>query len=123
LMLAATSTAAETFLTPSTNTSTLNFTDSAGIPVGSYAAGSNIFVSLTDAGANTSISTVQTYPVVVKNATNGDFETITLTETGVNTGVFRNLSGLPSSLSSGVGQQDGTLNVAAGDGLTVAYNN
>ncbi|MEY2427126.1 MAG: large repetitive protein, partial [Verrucomicrobiota bacterium] len=123
VMVAGTSIAAETTITPSTNTCTLNFTDSTGTPVGSYAAGSNIFVTLTDAGANTSASTAQTIPVVVKNATNGDFETITLTESGVNTGVFRNATGLPSSLSSGVGQQDGTLNVAAGDSLTVAYNN
>src|SRR5258706_5380684 len=121
--VAGTTIAAETTVIPGTNTCTLNFTDSAGTPVASYAAGSNIFVTLADAGANTSATTIQTISVVVKNASNGDFETITLTETGVNTGVFRNVTGLPSSLSNGVGQQDGTLHVAAGDSLTVSYNN
>ena len=108
-------------LTPNTNTSTINFTDSGGTTAASYAAGANIFVTLTDPGANTSSSSQQTVPVVVYDATDGDFETITLIETGPNTGVFRNTNGLPSSLSAGVSQEDGTLNVSAGDTLTVSF--
>jgi large repetitive protein len=104
-----------------TNTSTINFTDAGGTTVPSYTAGSNVFLTLTDPGANVSSNTVQTLAVVVKDATGGDFETITLTETGTNTGVFRNLTGLPTSLAAGVVQQDGTLHVAAGDQLTVNY--
>ena len=50
-----------------------------------------------------------------------DLETIILTETGTNTGVFRNITGLPTSATSGLGQQDGILNVSPGDTLSVSY--
>jgi VCBS repeat-containing protein len=121
--VAGTSLSAQTMITAGTNTCILNFSDAVGTTVAAYAAGSNIFVTLTDGGANTSVSTTQTVTVAVKDTSNGDYETITLIETGANTGVFRNQTRLPTSLSTGVGQQDGTLNVAAGDSLTVSSSN
>lgn len=99
----------------------LNFANAAGTTVVSYAAGSNIFVRLTDADANTSPSSQQTVSVVVRNLTSGDLETITLTETGNNTGIFQNTSPLPSSVSAGQFQQDGILNAVPGDSLSVSY--
>src|SRR6266542_4528600 len=98
----------------------LSFADSGGTPVSSYAAGSSLYVKLTDGDANTSSNTVQVISIVVSNLTHGDFETIALSETGTNTGVFLNTSGLASSVSAGLGLQDGTLNVAPGDLLSVA---
>ena len=100
---------------------TLNFSDTNGVPVSSYAVGANVFVTMTNAAGNTSSNTVQTISVTVVDQTDGDLETITLTETGTNTGVFRNVTGLPTSATSGLAQQDGILNVTPGDTLSVSY--
>ena len=100
----------------------MNFTDPIGTVVTTYAEGAGIYVTVTDADRNTDPTTADTVSVVVLNLTSGDLETITLTETGINTGVFRNSSPLPSSKTSGLSQQDGTLNARAGDSLQVQYN-
>ena len=99
----------------------LTFADAFGSPVASYTAAANVHVRLTDADANTSPSTPQTVSVVVRNLTGGDIETITLTETGNNTGIFQNTTPLPSSLTAGLFQQDGTLNALPGHLLSVAF--
>ncbi len=99
----------------------LNFTDTNGVAQGLYAAGTGVFVTMTSAAANTSSGSIQTLSVTIKDVTSGDLETVTLTETGANTGVFRNLVGLPTSTTSGLGQQDGILNVTPGDLLSVTY--
>ena len=115
--------AVQNYLPPGTNSCNLNFANTNGISVASYAANANLYVQLTDPGANTSASTTQTVSVVVNNTTRGDVENVTLTETGTNTGVFFNAGGLPSSVSTGLSQQDGILNAAPGDLLSVAWNN
>ena len=99
----------------------LNFTDTNGVPVSLYSVGANVFVTMTNVVGNTSSNTVQTIPVTVVNLTHGDLQTITLAETGTNTGVFRNVAGLPTSASAGLAQQDGILNVTPGDVLSVSY--
>jgi uncharacterized repeat protein (TIGR01451 family) len=99
----------------------LNFSDSSGVPVSVYAVGADVFVTMTNAVGNTSSNTIQVISVPVQNVTRGDAETILLSETGTNSGVFRNLSGLPTSSSSGLGQQDGAMHVLPGDLLSVAY--
>ena len=99
----------------------LNFTDTNGVSVGLYTVGANIFVTMTNAVANTSSNTVQTITVTVQDVTHGDVENIVLTETGTNTGVFRNIGGLPTSTTAGIAPQDGILNVTPGDTLSVAY--
>jgi uncharacterized repeat protein (TIGR01451 family) len=113
----------QNFIPVGVNSCNLNFTDSGGTSVATYAANSNVYVQLTDPGANSSPSTIQTVNVVVQNITRGDIENITLTETGINTGVFFNAGGLPSSVASGLSQQDGILNAAPGDLLSVTWNN
>ncbi len=100
---------------------TLNFSDTNGVAVGLYSAGANVFIMMTNAVGNTSSNTVQAISVTVVDVTHGDLQTITLTETGTNTGVFRNVAGLPTSTSAGLAQQDGTLNVTPGDALSVSY--
>jgi uncharacterized repeat protein (TIGR01451 family) len=100
---------------------TLAFTDSGGTPTTSYAAESSVFVTLTDPDANTSATTAETATLAVQNVSGGDVEFLTLTETGVNTSVFRNLTGLATSASAGLAPQDGVLNVAPGDSLMVSY--
>ncbi|MCX6895618.1 MAG: Ig-like domain-containing protein, partial [Verrucomicrobia bacterium] len=102
-----------------TNQCAINFTGSGGAAQTSYAGGANVYVTVTDNDVNTSTNTIQTTTVVVRNNARNDLETITLTETGTNTGIFRNTGALPTSLSAGLSQQDGTLYIAAGDTLTV----
>jgi uncharacterized repeat protein (TIGR01451 family) len=99
----------------------LNFTDTNGVPVSLYAVGANVFVTMTNAAGNTSSNTAQTITVTVQDVTHGDVENILLTETGTNTGVFRNVVGLPTSATAGLNQQDGILNVTPGDTLSVSY--
>ncbi len=99
----------------------VNFTDTNGVSVGLYPVGANIFVTMTNAIGNTSSNSVQNITVTVQDLTHGDVENIVLAETGTNTGVFRNISGLPASATAGLAQQDGTLNVTPGDTLFVTY--
>jgi len=102
-------------------TVSLIFTDTNGGPVSLYSVAANVFVTMTNAAGNTSSNTVQTIPVTVVDATHGDLQTILLTETGTNTGIFRNTNGLPTSATAGVAPQDGILNVTPGDVLSVSY--
>ena len=99
----------------------IDFTGSGGVTITSTGVGADLYVTVTDADANTAAGTVQTFSVVVNNTTGGDLETITLTETGVNTGVFRNTSGLTTSSTSGMTPNDGVLHLLVGDTLSVSY--
>ena len=106
-----------------TPTCNLVFSDSAGNPVSSYAPNAGIYVTVTNNAFNLSAIAVDTVTVLVKNDSNGDQEYLTLTETGVNTGVFRNIIALPSSTTAGVNQQDGTLYAQSGQQLEVDLAN
>src|SRR5262249_33739116 len=89
---------------PPSGTSTqcnLSFSDAGGTATAAYSVGAGIYVNLADADANTATNSIQSISVVVSNITRGDVETITLFETGVNTGIFRNSSPLASSATSG----------------------
>ena|GEM_PF-1011157 len=112
---------ANSVLSASSTNCNVAFTDAGGTPASSYAAGAGIYVTVTDNDLNLSLTATNTITITVRNTSNNDTETITLVETGTNTGVFRNSSPLPTSLSLGLVQQDGTLNVAPGDGLSVNY--
>jgi uncharacterized repeat protein (TIGR01451 family) len=98
----------------------LQLTTSTGTPT-DYQVGNNVFVTPTDADANTSSSSIQTVQIVITNTSNGDAEFRTLTETGNNTGIFRNTTGLPTSSTAGLAPDDGTLNVQVGHTLSSQY--
>ncbi len=102
---------------------TITFSDSIGTPTVSYPPNGNVYVTVTNIDLNTNVTTIQTITVTVTNPTTGDQELITLTETGVNTGIFRNTSALPSSITSGLGQQDNTLYALPGNGLVTTFVN
>ncbi|MEI6607720.1 MAG: hypothetical protein WCP35_20635, partial [Verrucomicrobiota bacterium] len=99
------------------------FTDALGATATTYTANGGIYLKVTDAAANTNATTLQTVTVLVKDTSSGDLQTVILTETGINTGVFTNLTPLASSTTSGAIAQDGTLYALAGDALTVNYTN
>ena len=98
----------------------LEFTNAAFTAVGSYAETDTVYIDLQDSDLDTDATSVNTLLVTVNNVTSGDFESVTLTETAVNTGVFRNV-GLSSSPTTGFSVQDGTLNFAEGETITVSY--
>ena len=99
----------------------LIFSDTNGVATNSYIAGAKIYVTMTNAIGNTASNTVQTINVTVIDTNTSDLETIPLVETGTNTGIFRNVSGLSSSTTSGLGAQNGILYVVPGDTLIVSY--
>lgn len=102
-------------------TALISFTNAAGTAVTGYTPGEGVYVTVTDPDANTSSTTQQTLTVTVRNSTTGDYETITLTETTVSSGIFRNTAPLASSAITGFSPADGTLGVQVGNNLTVSY--
>jgi len=100
--------------------STTRFSDSGGVDVIQYAIGfEGIYVTVEDADQNTDSSLAETISVSVSDPA-GDSEELILTETGVDTGVFRNTAGL-SSVSGSGSSGDGTLNTAGGNMITAVY--
>ncbi|HYD48088.1 MAG TPA: hypothetical protein VEB21_07070, partial [Terriglobales bacterium] len=97
---------------------TLAFSDSSGIAVGGYTPGQSIYVTVVDGDSDTNSGVAETFDLLVTAVTTGDVETLTLTETGVNTGIFRNAAGLAFSPSSGLSTQDGTLYILQGQTLS-----
>lgn len=97
----------------------VEFTDASFTPVTFYGEEDDVYMSLDEPDFNINDTVVDTITVVVQNSTNGDFELLTLTETSVNSGIFQNTAALPSSPASGTNAQDGTLNFAIGDTLSV----
>lgn len=75
----------------------IQFTRANGLPSESFVLTNNtstsdkLYVTVTHYEANTNASTIQTITV---NLTGHDTQSLTLTETGINTGVFRNTTGL-----------------------------
>ncbi len=98
----------------------LRFTDIAWADATAYTVGANVYVELNDPDANMNATAVETYTVVVRDGTIGDYETIVLTETGISTRFFRSAA-LATSTTAGLGVEDGTLHVVAGDSLSVSH--
>ncbi|MDW8267214.1 MAG: hypothetical protein RMJ52_17980, partial [Gemmataceae bacterium] len=84
-----------------------------------YLHNTTTFLTVTDPDPNVNPAVADTITVLVTNPHTGDFETVTLTETGPNTGVFT--ASLPTSNSTGLGSNDGTIHAFAGNVLTVTY--
>lgn len=96
----------------------LEFTDASGFVKSSYAQNEEVCVTLTDADANTNSGSIETKTLQIENISSGDRETVLLTETGVNTGIFR---GCISSSSTEVGTiEDGTIYAIGGGTITVS---
>lgn len=115
-----TDTGTDTALIPLEATpSATRFVDQAGQDVEIYLAGDPIYVRTQDADQNTNPHTVETIVVTVTDLDTGDMETLTLTETGPNTGIFQ--GSIPSSVKTGAEPNDGTLHVRGGDHLQVTY--
>lgn len=98
---------------------TIDFTDTGGTAVTLYQENNTVYVKVADGDKNTNSTALETLTVVVQNTNNGDRETVTLTETGNNTGIFT--GNRPSSITNGGTIEDGILKAVAGDTLQVSY--
>lgn len=102
--------------------STLVFTDAAGAQRTVFTIGAEqVFVTLTDTDENRNPVAIETKTVSLVSTITGDVEAnITLTETGPNTGVFRNAAGVVTVLSSAT-SGNGRVETAGGAILTANY--
>lgn len=82
-----------------------------------YQAGDTLYVRVDDGDQNVNATTRQTVSVVLTTP-GGDSETVILTETGVNTGIY---TGFLATANADVTSGDNTLQVQAGETLTVTY--
>ncbi|MDG1710490.1 MAG: hypothetical protein P8H05_04815, partial [Schleiferiaceae bacterium] len=105
-------------LSAQTFTGQLSLLDASGSAVSNYAAGSSLYINVSDADRNVSTTVADTVTVSVSSAKEATAETVILTETGVNTGVF---SASMSFDPTGAVASDGYLQVDAGDMITVNY--
>ena len=99
--------------------STLTLTDASGAPVDFYAENGSIYVSVSDADENTDADSVQTLALPLANISQDDRETVTLTETDADTGIFR--GSVLSSTSGGQTHEDGLFFAQSGDALEASY--
>ena len=117
----------DTFEVVSWSTATL--TDENGNPVTEYQmpGGSGMaYFQVVDADQNMDPNTIETVTITVSDSQTEDSETITLYETGPNTGVFANNAagsryGLPLSTSAGTEENDGTLQTYGDSTIHIGY--
>ncbi len=100
-------------------------TDSDGTTLTTANSGALLYVTLQDSDENLDGTLVETLTVVVTGdaASGSDSETLTLTETGPATGIFRNTTGIRVAhiLSSSVTTESGRLDILASGVLTATY--
>ena len=100
--------------------SAIGFTDMAGSLVAVVPAGTDVYVTLHEDDGNLSGSVLDTAQATVESLITGDVETLTLTETGSQTGEFRNASGLPTAVVPAI-PDDGILQQDASEDLRATY--
>ena len=82
--------------------------------------GDDLVLTVADIDLDTNVATAEIVIVDVVNDINNELEQVTLTETGVNTGIFTGT--LPTIFGPGAGaDNDGTMVVQIGDTVTVSY--
>ncbi len=82
--------------------------------------GNPVAISVSDEDLNTSASSIETADVEVVNDATGEVETVTLIETGPNTGVFA--ATMPTTAGATAGaDNNGSMNTKPADTLTVSY--
>jgi len=98
------------------------FTNSTAVQVGSYSSnGGSVYITVRDDDGNLNASALNTITGTVVTATGfGDSETITLTETGNDTGIFIS-SALPFVLASAKSNNDGNFQINGNGSLSLAF--
>ena len=96
----------------------VEFYDAAWQPAYAYMSGAAINIQVKDPDQNVNPLVADTVTVVLTSLKTGDTETVVLTETGPNTGIFR--GSMPSTLNTSA-DNDGVLTVAANSRVQVTY--
>lgn len=96
----------------------VDFFNEAWRPVHSYHNGDLVCIEVPDIDRNTDPSARDTITVLLQHEQTGDEETLTLTETDANTGVFRECI---ISLGDASNKQDGRISVSLDSVLTATY--
>jgi large repetitive protein len=94
-------------------TGTVSITPSSG-------PGDTLTIGVTDADLNANPLVADTVIVTLVNSVTGEIETVTLTETGPNTGIFAGTLPTVASLVTGT-NNNGSMNVKAADTVVVTY--
>ncbi|MBP7965003.1 MAG: DUF11 domain-containing protein, partial [Caldilineaceae bacterium] len=97
----------------------LDLINGLGVSAPSYQANDTLFVQVADTDQNTQASSVQTVSATLRNVALSDTETLVLTETGPNTGLFR--GSMASSLTGGRTAGDGVLAGRVNDTVQATY--
>jgi len=103
-------------------TSTL-ITNSAGTETAAFVSASDsVYITVVDSDGNLHLSTVDTITgsVLTSVSNLADSETVTLTETGANTGIFRSAA-LPLTVSAAAAANSGIIEVSSNGTLTLAF--
>ncbi|MFQ6087982.1 MAG: S8 family serine peptidase [Candidatus Methanofastidiosia archaeon] len=105
-----------------TTSSITSFTDSTGVDVSTYIIGvDQIYVTVTDGDENTNPASQEMIQATISDGATGDSESLTLNETGVNTGIFRNTTGLTSSSNPVGNPSNNILETQSGNTIQVGY--
>lgn len=97
----------------------VGFFNAAWQPTEGYLGGATVYLEVRDGDQNGDPTGVDTVLAVVRDPQSGDTETVLLSETGPDTGIFRN-AGLPTTLAT-TGAGDGNLTVAPGSLIQATY--
>ena len=97
----------------------LNLTNSAWSTVSIYLENGTVYIQVTDNDRNINTGAADTITALAQTAATGDRENVSLTETGINTGVFR--GSIPSSTTGGQTVYDGTLYARGGDQISASF--
>jgi len=84
-----------------------------------YQQNGTAYIQVTDLDKNVNAAVIETISAQVVNASTSDRQLVTLTETGVATGIFR--ASLPTSSTAGQLPDDGTLYALTGNSIQVSY--
>ncbi len=116
-------TASDTSTTTATfTTSTTKLTNSSGTEQATYIVNADtVYVTITDGDENTDATTKQTVTGTVTSSSTNDSEALTLTETGNNTGIFRNTTGLTINTDNAATNNNSTLETKDAATITASY--
>ena len=101
------------------NTGVFKLTDSDGTEQLNFPASSTLYLRVTDSDRNSNSGTAETFAVTIKSDTETTAESVTLTETGVNTGIFS--GSIAFEVATSFTNGDSKLQVQKGDKLTGTY--
>ncbi len=104
----------------SNQTATIDLIDATGNVKLTYISTESMFIRITDADRNANALSAETITVLVTSITEPLGESVVLTETGINTGIFK--GSLAFNVSTTPSASNGKLDVQKGEKVVVKYN-